>query len=321
MPLPTPEDQHVDQLLTNVSVAYLQAQDKFVADRVFPRVAVQKQSGKFATYNEGDFLRDEAKLRGPGSESAGGGYNVSTGTYSCEIYASHIDVDDQTVANADVPFRPAQDATQLLTQRELIKREVRWAAKYFTPGVWTGGTSADPTAASLSGAWDNPSSTPIEDIHDQINAINTNSGFMPNTLVLNLLGWQALKNHPDLVDRVKHTSGAALTTDVVARLLGIDRILVTTAVYNTAGEGATASYSSIAGANALLVYSAPSPSLMVPSGGYTFVWSGYPGGAEGRVIRRFRMEHLRSERVEIEAAWDQKVVAGNVGVYIQSVAS
>ena len=321
MPQPQAANVHIDQFLTELSVGFLQDPGHFVADAVAPLVKSAKRSNRITSFNAGDLYRDEMAVREANAESAGGGYRVSSDLYFCDVWASHIDVDDMTVASADAPFDLYADATRILVQRERIKREVRFAADLFTTGLYTGGTSDDVAASSLSGAWDDPSSTPIEDIHDQVNSILIHTGYMANTLVVNNLGWFALKNHPDIVDRVKHTSGDVVTTDIVARLLGLERVLVCRAVRNTAQEGLTASMSSIAGNHALVAYVAPSPGLWSPSAAYTFVWTGYPGSTDGRLIRRFRIEANRGERIEIESAFDQKLIAGDFGAFITSVAS
>lgn len=320
MPLPTPGDVHVDTLLTGISVAYANTADKFVADRVFPKVPVQSRSGKYATYNKGDFLRDEMKNRGPGSESAGGGFRTSTSNYFCDVFAYHVDVDDQTVANATSPFEPVRDATQYLVQKELIKREVVFASNFFTTSIWTGGKKASGSNGDLVAGtdfvkWNDASSTPIEDVQNQSAEIEAVTGLLPNTLVVNRRVAMALRNHPDIVDRIKYTQGQPVGEDLIARLLGVDRLLVAAGVKNSGAEGATTSADYIAGNNALLVYAAPSASLMTPSGGYTFVWSGYSGSQDGRRIKRFRVETVASDRVEIEATWDQRLVAADVGAF------
>ncbi len=320
MPLPQAANLHIDTFLTQLSVGYAQAAGNFVADRAVPNVPSPKQSNKIAIYSQADLYRDEMALRGAGAESAGGGYHVSNDSFFCDVFASHIDVDDQTVAAADNPYMPAQDAVRVLVQREMIKRERQFGSDLFTTSVWTGGTSADPTAAGLSGAWDDPASTPIEDIHDQSNSILVKTGFMPNVLVVNNLGWNSLKNHPDVVDRVKYVSSAPVSEGAVAALLGLDNVLVSRATYNTAAEGIAGSYSSILGNAALLVF-AGQPGMFQPSGAWTFTWTGYPGSTDGRRIKRFRIERNSAERVEIEAAFDMKLINGNLGCYIQSVAS
>lgn len=320
MPQPLQSAQHIDTFLTQLSLGYVQEPGNFVSDRVFPFVPSVKQSNKIAVYDQAAMYLDNMQRRAAGAESVGGGYTVSNKTFYCDVFASHIDVDDETVAGVDNPYAPAMDAVRVLVQREKILRERQFASNFFTTSLWTGGTSSDPTAASLSGAWDDPASTPIEDIHDQSNSILVKTGFKPNTLVINNLGWNSLKNHPDVVDRVKYTTAEPVNPGVVANLLGVDQVLVSMATYNSAQEGLTGSYSSILGNNALLVYRG-SPGLFTVSGGWTFVWTGYPGSADGRRIRRFRMEHLAAERVEIESCWDMHILDANLGCFIQSVAS
>ncbi len=59
---------------------------------------------------------------------------------------------------------------------------------------------------------------------------------------------------------------------------------------------------------------------MVPSGGYTFSWTGYTGaGPLGQRISRFRIEQIRSDRVEIEQAYDMKQVSAEVGVFFTTI--
>jgi len=69
MPQPTARDVHVNAPLTNISIAFLQSQDSFVASRVFPSIPVMKQSDRYYTYDRGDFNRDEMQLRAPGPRS------------------------------------------------------------------------------------------------------------------------------------------------------------------------------------------------------------------------------------------------------------
>lgn len=326
MPQPTPGDQHVNGLLTNVSVAFLNQPGAFVADQVFPLLPVEKQSDLFAVYNRGDMLRDEMQRRGPGSESAGGGYATTTDSYRCDVWAFHKDVDDQTLANTDVPYNAFRDATIFVTEKERIKREVEFVTNYFTTGLWTGSTSgSDLVAGTDFTAWDDVASDPVGLISDNCEAIEAATGRWPNTLTVSRKGWNALKNHPDIVDRITGAAGpgnpAIATRQAVASVLEIERILVASAVRNSAQEGATASVGYIVGHHALLSYAPASPSLMEPSAGYTFIWSGLVGAQEGRRIKRFRMEENAADRIEIEAAFDQKVVSAICGAFMSNVAS
>ena len=47
MPMLTPSAVHIDQPLTNLTLAYVQEQSNFIADKVFPTVGVNRQSDKY----------------------------------------------------------------------------------------------------------------------------------------------------------------------------------------------------------------------------------------------------------------------------------
>ena len=150
------------------------------------------------------------------------------------------------------------------------------------------------------------------------------TGIRANTLTLSEKVKDRLLDHPDIIDRLKYgqTPGSAVVATMadLARLFELDRILVSSAVENTAAQGAAAEHSFIAGRHALLTHSAPAPGLMVPSAGYTFSWNGYMGATGlGHRIKTFRMESLASDRVEIEMAFAMKRVAADLGVFFNNI--
>lgn len=317
-------DVHVDRPLTQLSLAFLQSAEGFVADRVFPRVPVAKQSDKYFTYDRGMFNRDEMTKRAPGTESAGASYSVSTDSYAADVWALHKDIADQIRANADSPLQLDREATEFLTVKALIKREKQWVTDHFATSKWTTdvtGVSGAPGASQFQ-RWDEAASTPIEDIRLGKRTVQISAGFRPNKLVLNRQVYDALLDHPDIVgrlDRGQTTGPAIVMRQNLAALFELDEVLVMDAIENTALEGATNVHALIGGKKALLAYAAPSPGLMIPSAGYTFTWTGLlGGGALGSRISRMRMEHLKSDRVEIEQAFDQKLVAADLGYFFET---
>jgi hypothetical protein len=325
MPQPSVNNVHIDAILTNISVAYLQNTNNFIADKVFPTIPVDKKSNLYFKYTKDDWFRDEAQRRADGTASAGSGYGLTTDSYMTDVFAFHKDIGDQTRANADNPLNPDMEATQFVTQRLLLRREIQWASDYFTTGVWgtdiTGTTSTSPATTQTIKWSDYVNSTPIVDVENAKTRILQTTGYEPNTLVLSYAVFQKLKAHPTLVDRYKYTqAGAIVTEDLLAALFGVDRVLVAKSVYNSAVEGATGSYSYTTGINALLCYTAPNPGLMTPSAGYTFMWTGVSGGLGTTVgVSRFRMEELKADRVEGEIAFDNKVVAADLGYFWSSI--
>lgn len=322
MPQPTISDVHIDAILTNISVAYMQRAENMIADKVFPVVPVDKKSNKYFTYDKNDWFRDEAQRRAPGTESAGGGYNLSTDTYSADVWAFHKDVDDQTLANADTPLNPLREAAEFVTSRLLLRREVQFISDFMTTGVWgtdVTGVSASPTTSQFYQWSDYTNSDPIEDIEEAKESILSTTGYEANTLVLGYQAFRQLKNHPDVVDRYKYTTSSVITEEMMARLFGVDRILVAKSVKATNDEGLTPAYGFNFGKSACLLHVAPNPGLMTPSAGYIFAWTGVSGGLGSTIgTSQFRMESLKAARIEAEVAFDNKVVANDLGYFFSS---
>ncbi len=324
---PTAGDVHVNTPLTNISIAYLQSADNFVATRVFPNIPVTKQSDRYYTYDRGEFNRDEMKERAPGTESAGGSYSLdNTPTYFCKVQAFHKDVPDQIRGNADAVLNLDNEATEYVTHKALIKREKLWVDKFFKDTIWSvdiAGVASGPTGPQVL-HWSLDTGDPIKDIRTGKTNRLQDTGFESNTLIMGKQVWDAIIDHPDIVDRIKYgqTPGnpAIANVEALMKLFELERIFVMKAIENTAAEGATAAHAFIGGKHALLCYVAPSPGIMTPSAGYTFSWTGWMGaGVEGNRIKRFRIEKLESDRVEIQMSFDQKLVAADCGYFFNGI--
>ena len=320
MPNPTKAQLHQNTPLTNVSVAYIQDPANFVAGQVFPIVPVTKQSDLYYIYDIGDFNRDTAKKRAPGTESAGDGWRTSNTSYNCFTWALHQDIPEEDRLNADSVFDLDKDATVFLTQKMLISRERDWASTFFTTSLWTGSTSgSDITPTNL---WDTVASTPIEDVRAQTRSIQKKTGYKPNTLVLGTDVYDAIVDHPDILDRVKHTQLGIVTRELLAAVFEVNRVLVAEGIYNSAAEEATDSMSYIATATgALLCYSAPNPGLRMPSAGYTFAWTGKGNNRAGTAVGKWWSDDRKADRIEIEAAFDHKQIGANLGAYFTAAVS
>lgn len=322
--MPTMQNAHIDRALTNMSVAYMQDASAFIADKVFPIVKVKRQSDVFYIYNKGDFMRDEAQVRGAATESAGGDYGVEASTpYYCRKHAFHKDVTPEERANYDEPLDADQDATDFVSQKMLIRREMEWASKFFKAGVWgreiAGADAAGENAVIF---WDSATSDPIKDITEAGVQMASETGYKPNTLVLSPFVFNALKNHEDILDRIKYTQKGIVTADLLATLFEVDRVFVAWSVVNSAVKGAEDNVGFIMGKHALLCYSNPAPALKKPSAGYIFAWSGLEGsGAYGNRIVRLPMDMLGlgTERIEGEIAFDAKQICKDMGIFFKDV--
>jgi len=324
--MPTRAETHVDTMLTNISVNYLQDTDNFVADKVFPSVPVVKQSDRYFKYLREDWFRDDAEKRAIGTESAGGDYSIdNTPTYFCEKYAFHKDVYEEDRVNSDNPLTPDEDAVEFVAGKILLNKENKWANTYFKTGVWAQqitGVATTPTSTNRIRWSDYTSSDPIKDIADTATNMAELTGSRPNTLTLGRRVYDALRQHPDILDRIKFTQKGVITLDLLAELFDVDRILVCNAVQNKAKKGQAVDMEFIMGDNALLTYSIPTPKLKAATAGYTFTWSGLMGAnALGGRINRIPVPLLGigTERIECELAYDMKVVASDMGIFFSGI--
>jgi hypothetical protein len=340
MAQPTVSDVHVNIPLTNLSLSYEQEDAAFVADKVFPILPVPQRSDVYYKYNRGDFARNTMQKRAPGAESAGSGYRLdNTPTYTCDVWSLHKDIPDQIRANADAMLNLDTDATRFLSTQARLNREIQWASSFFGPGKWT--TQATGVASGQTGGtglgylnnctllfWNDSNSTPIEDIRGMKQLGQLAGLYRANKLVLARTVFDALCDHPELIDRLKYGQTgplpAKVTLQAMAAIFELDEVLVMDAIQNVGPE--TPNFSSndinqfVGGNGALLVYTPPSAGLLTPCAGLTFAWTGYLGAtAYGTRIKSFYMPWLESTRVEIDNSFTHSVVGPDLGVFFSGI--
>jgi len=227
MPQPTGADLHIDTYLSNLGIAYMNEPSSYIATKAFPVVLTNKQSDLYPIYQKDYWFRDEAEKRAPLTESKGGGYELTSGSFYCHEWAYHKDIPDEDIWNADEVFDLEDDAVAFIVEKLRIGRERRWSAAYFGTGIWgndlVGGTDFD--------AWTDADSTPIDDVEDAKALIRQGTGLMPNTLIVAERVHQALKNHSSVLDRFKYTQAGIITEALLAQVFEVDRYIKAAAVY------------------------------------------------------------------------------------------
>lgn len=309
---------HIDRALTNMSVAYMQGADAFIADKIFPIIPVTKQSDVYYVYSKGDFFRNEVQERGRGAESAGGTWNMKVADpYHCRKYAYHYDITEEEKVNYDAPINVDRDTTEWLSQKMLLKREVDFVSKYFKTGVWGTDITGNGTSVKY---WDDATSDPVKAVNDAMLAMAENTGKKPNFAILSPDVFYALKNHDAIMDRIKYTQKGVITAELIASLFEIDNLYIPWGISNAGPQ--TPGYDEsgvdmnfLYKGKMLLGYRAMRPSLKEPTAGYIFAWTGLEGAsAYGSRMVRIKMDQLGlgTERLEMEMAYDQKVICADM---------
>jgi hypothetical protein len=335
MPLLTPNSVHIDQPLTNLTIAYVQDQANFIADKVFPTVGVDKQSDKYYIYDRDNMNRSgDVKALAPRTEVNRIGMSLSNASFYADVYGLGMDFDQQTLANEDAALDIRAAGAQTLTNRLLIHREEQFATNFFAASIWgteyTGVANADnDTAAEVTQWSDYTNSTPIVDVTTARRTMQLKSGgFKPNTMVVGKEVRDILINHPDILARLNGgatvTNTALITNAKLAEIFEVENFYVMEAVKNSSVEGVAESNAFIGGKAALLVHSPASAGLMTPAAGVTFAWNNLQGVNNlGVTVESFSDDALKrmqvAEHIQVKMSYDMKVTGADLGVFFNTV--
>jgi len=324
MPLLTPSNVHIDMPLSNLTLAYVQEQSNFVADKVFPVVGVQRQSDKYYIYDRAGMNRSgDVKKLAPRTEVNRIGLALSNDSYYADVYGLGMDFDEQTLANEDAMLEIRAAGAQTLVNRVLIEREEQFASSFFAAGIW----GTDNTPSNL---WsDYTNSTPITDVTTARRTMQLKSGgFKPNTMVIGKEVRDILINHPDVLARLNGgatvTNTALITDAKLAEIFEVENFYVMEAVKNGAAEGLAEANAFIGGKNALLVHTPRTSGLMTPAAGLTFAWNNIPSVNNlGITVESFSDDALKrqqvAEHIQVKMAYDMKVVGADLGYFFEDV--
>ncbi len=333
MPLLTPSAVHVDQPLTNLTLAYAQSQENFIADKVFPTVGVQKQSDKYYIYDRANMNRtgDVEKLA-PRTEVNRIGMTISNSSYFADVYGLGMDFDEQTLANEDAALEIRSAGAETLAMRLMIHREEQFATNFFSDNIWgTNYDGAGATAGTNFLYWDDAAAKPIQNVTDLRRVMQLKSGgFKPNTMVVGKEVRDALVNNADILARLNGgatVTNTALVTDAkLAEIFEVENFYVMEAVKNSSVEGVAESNAFIGGKNALLCYTPSNAGLMSPAAGLTFAWNNLEGVNNlGITVESFSDDALKrqqiAEMIQVKMSYDMKVVGADLGyLFIDAVA-
>jgi hypothetical protein len=308
----------VAPFLTNVSIRY--KNQSYIGDQVFPIIDKCDPKAKIGIYSKGAWFRDEAGIRGPGAEAARGGMPTSYVSLNTVEYAFAVAITDEDRRNAAaggaMPLKPEQDAMEFAADKIDLKKE-RVIASEILAGTWSGVTAGE-DAAGLWAPNDN-TNTFITDILDRIETIRSNTGFTPNSLVIDFGTYNALRKNDALLDRVRYTQKGVLGADLISAMFDLDNIYIAKAIYSTAKENKGATdfttkniwEKNTGKGSAFLYYKAPSMGLKTPTAGVQ-ARIAYPGSGARRAMM-WREESRHQSVYEVAEETDIVLTCADLG--------
>lgn len=261
----------IDPILTTVAQGYRNA--NFIGSTLFPAVPVDQRGGKIVAFGKEDFMIYRT-ARAPGTNTPRVQFGYSSSSYALEQHA----------LEGQVPFEQMQDARQVpgIDQGQLAVRKVQniiglRLEKAQADLATTAANYPTGNKTTLSGTaqWsDYTNSNPSAAIETAKDAIRAKIGLRPNVVVLGAAVFSTLRQHPAIIDRIKYTGRDVVTTELLAALWGVDRVVVGDAVY--ASDAGT--FSDVWGKFVVVAYT-DTTGLMdmgVPTFGYSYQLRGYP---------------------------------------------
>lgn len=262
----------IDPILTTAAQGYQNAE--FVGGLLFPAVPVQQRGGKILTFGREDF-RLYATGRTPGSNTKRVMFGHAGSPYALEQHALEGVVPFELMEEADaVPGIDLGSGAVQKTQDIIGLRLEKAQADLATTAANYGAGNK----ITLSGAsqWSDYSGTsdPIKDVGIAKEAVRSQIGKRPNTVVMGAAVWEKLKEHPKVVDRVKYTGRDSATPELIAALFGVQRVVVGDALY----ENDTGALADVWGKFVIVAYTELGgiADRGKPTFGYTYQLGGYP---------------------------------------------
>ena len=103
-----------DPITTDMLLAYLNREEGYVAKRAFPLVPVSTVSGKYPAYDAGDWMRDEMKLRAPGTVFERADWANTWETFTTEQFALEKPIPDEIRAMQPAPINLERDGSKVI---------------------------------------------------------------------------------------------------------------------------------------------------------------------------------------------------------------
>lgn len=305
-----PRDVHIDVPLSNLVIGF-EPSNTIVQD-IYPVVNVQKQSDVFYKWTKGDFFRmPETTIRAPRTKGRTVSYNVSSDTFYATNYALVDEIDYETMVNADAPLQIREKAARNLQNLLMLDYEDRVATQLRT-GSNLGSN------ATVSSKWDSSTagtSDPFADIQTAKDSIRSTTGIEANTIIFGREVYNALLRHADILDRIKYVQRGVVTTDLLAALFDVDKVLVGSAIKNTAEENQDDAFSSVWGKDTIVGHftNGPDADGRNPSLGYSFRWTNPLFGTPMAVESWEDPDHGNYMNMRVQYYQDEKIVAPELG--------
>jgi hypothetical protein len=225
----------VDQLLTAASSAYIP--EGFLCEQILPSIQSANSTGKLAKYGMSHLRVENSLKAGRGKYRQVQPITRSTTSFSIEGHGLEGMVTKEDYKNVILPYRAEEDETIGVTLQLWVEKEKLLADTFADTSIVT----QTVTLSGLDQYSDPLNSDPIDDFSVARAAVRAGCGLPPNLGVMDWAVFNKLRFHPQILDALgyKQNRPGGLNVDEMAVAMGVDKVLVAKAMYNSAKEGQT----------------------------------------------------------------------------------
>jgi len=216
---------------------------------------------------------------------------------------------------------PRRAKVRFVTEQLKLHLDLIFAQNFFNAAAWQNvwtGVATNPSANQFL-KFNEANFDPVNFFDARIKEVKQNGRRKPNRLALGVDAYNALKNHPDIVERVKYTGSTAnpaiVTPQALAAILQIEEVRVLESTYNAGGIGQEDMQFVCATDGALLCYATDNPSIDEPSAGYIFTWDMLGNGQYIALDQYEGEKGTHAEFIEGLMATDMKKTCDDLAIY------
>lgn len=267
-PMTPAQTRVVDPILTRIALGY--RMPGLVGETLFPRVPVELSGGQVLQFGKEDFMQ-YATRRSWGGRTARASFGYAGVKYA--LFEDSIDVPIPREMQRDASVMPGINLGSKATRKGSniiqLSLERDQAAIATDPANFGANTEALAGAAK----WSNAACDPRTSIEGAREAVRGSIGRYPNTLVLGVPAFNALRDNVILGQHFQYTTKESLTPEMIAAFFHIPKVSV--------AEGITSDddgvFSDIWGNNAVFAYTELGDiDQATPSFGMTYTMTGHP---------------------------------------------
>jgi hypothetical protein len=256
-----------DQILTNVFLAY--PQQGFIGEELLPTLSVPDLTGIAFKLDESHLTVPANSLRSGFSRANRVDFNLTTVSYGPLVeHSLEIGITDMIMRLYKEPLTPETNATNVVAGKLNNEKEIAIRDQLTTLANYP---TSNKTTLAGAAQWSSDTSSPVADSIAARKAVKLGCGNDANVVAMNPDVRDRLRNHPEIKARIQYST--KLTKDeldaAIADVLGVERILVGSAVTSDQVEGAfSGTKNFIWGDDVVFAYVAPAPALEELSLGY-----------------------------------------------------